>query len=141
MAMFDYFSIDKALLPISNDFSDADKFHLPDNVEWQTKSLNRALSKIRVVGNQLTKIGFGISSEPVHSDSTDDNLQNILAGLKSFEIEPEDLSYTGVVNFYSTIENNWFDTQYLEFNAYFQDGKLTHIKQVVDIQKSNAYAK
>lgn len=139
MALFDYFSIDKALLPTSQRFSDADKFHLPENVEWQTKSLNRALSKIRVVGNQLTKVGFGIYCEPFASDSTDSGeLQSILGKLKSVEIEPEELTYTGIINFYSTVENEWFSNQYLAFNAYFQDGKLTHIKQVIDTPESNA---
>ncbi len=112
MGMFDYIKIDQKLLPYVENI----KPHLFENVEWQTKSLEKCLFVYQITENGLIEIGAG-----------DEYFKN---DFEQIEIE----NFHGIIRFYTCIDKVWF-----QFDAKFIDGKLVSVINSVDNQdiKSN----
>lgn len=122
--MFDYLKVNINLLPLT----DKEKVDLGNNPEWQTKSFECMLSTAEITdeGN-LRFLNFKYEwDENVKSGMF--QLTGEMGGLVIKDEKWVELdSYHGYVNFYTNVNNIWY-----EFDAKFTDGKLVEIKRVTN---------
>jgi hypothetical protein len=97
---------------------------------YQTKSLVNALDQYQIgAQGELSHLEYDIEDR---SDPTKPGLL-ALAGMATrvnerWVAEP----LTGEVRFYGSIDGSWSDESWLEFSAYFVEGRLRELHQIKD---------
>jgi hypothetical protein len=125
MGMFDYLYISASLLPVS----DEEKKMIGNDVEWQTKDFDRYLTEIYITDDGELKIcRWELENVPKEERPypNDEGILGILGSVRRINERLETLNYHGIVNFYSTINREWY-----EFSAKFTDGKLVSIEREI----------
>jgi len=123
MGMFDRLYIDTNILPISEE----EKLKLGKNPEWQTKSLDCELTEVYITDNgelKVNKFVYDVVEKKDRPYPNKDGILGLAGSLKRVNERLVTVKHDGIVNFYTDVENEWF-----EFNAHFIDGILIYIKK------------
>ncbi len=113
--MFDYLKINTNLLPLS----ESEKKAIGDNVIWQTKDLDKALSTAEITDDGKLRY---LEIEYVKDDTS---------FLKGREMGWIEIEMHGFVNFYGKVNDTFY-----EFEAKFTDGNLVGITR---LSNQNSY--
>lgn len=122
MGMYDYLRIGVDKLPVSEEEK---RIIIAENQEWQTKSLDCSLTEVTITDDgQLQVKEYDLETVPKEERPYPDEegFLGIIGSQKMVNIRIETLNYTGIINFYTDINENWY-----EFDAEFIDGKLVSI--------------
>ena len=122
--MFDNLIINTDKLPVS----DEEKKLIGKNPNWQTKDFDCDLTEIYITDEGELKINRWNyeevpKEERPHPDG--EGLWGLMGSLRRVNERLETTPYHGYVNFYSTVNNIWY-----EFNAKFTDGQLVNIERI-----------
>jgi len=123
MGMFDYLIIDTSMLPIS----DEEKIILGDKPGWQTKDFDNVMTEIYITNDGELKINqweYEVVPKEERPHPDGDGIAGLAGSLRRSNEELETIPYHGYVNFYNSINREWY-----EFRAKFTDGKLIEIKR------------
>jgi hypothetical protein len=123
MGMFDYLFIDTNMLPIS----DEEKIIIGDESEWQTKNFDNVMTEIYITNDGELKINqweYEVVPKEERPHPDGDGIAGLVGSLRRSNEELETIPYHGYVNFYNSINREWY-----EFRAKFTDGKLIEIKR------------
>jgi hypothetical protein len=123
MGMFDYLFIDTNMLPIS----DEEKIIIGDESEWQTKDFDNVMTEIYITNDGELKINqweYEVVPKEERPHPDGDGIAGLAGSLRRSNEELETIPYHGYVNFYNSINREWY-----EFRAKFTDGKLIEIKR------------
>lgn len=123
MGMFDYLFIDTNMLPIS----DEEKIIIGDESEWQTKDFDNVMTEIYITNDGELKINqweYEVVPKEERPHPDGDSIAGLAGSLRRSNEELETIPYHGYVNFYNSINREWY-----EFRAKFTDGKLIEIKR------------
>jgi hypothetical protein len=124
MGMFDYLFIDTNMLPIS----DEEKIIIGDESEWQTKDFDNVMTEIYITNDGELKINqweYEVVPKEERPHPDGDGIAGLAGSLRRSNEELETIPYHGYVNFYNSINREWY-----EFRAKFTDGKLIEIKRM-----------
>ena len=121
MGMYDNLKINTKKLPLSV----KEKMMIGEYHDWQTKDFECILSTAEITeDNKLKFFYFKYTwDENIKSGLTE--ITGKMGGLITTNEHWEYLKYDGYINFYSSINNIWY-----EFNAEFENGILKKIKRV-----------
>jgi hypothetical protein len=123
MGMFDYLFIDTNMLPIS----DEEKIIIGDEPAWQTKNFDNVMTEIYITNDGELKINqweYEVVPKEERPHPDGDGISGMAGSLRRSNEELETIPYHGYVNFYNSINREWY-----EFRAKFTDGKLIEIKR------------
>ena len=123
MGMFDYLFIDTNMLPIS----DEEKIIIGDESEWQTKNFDNVMTEIYITNDGELKINqweYEVVPKEERPHPDGEGIAGLVGSLRRSNEELETIPYHGYVNFYNSINREWY-----EFRAKFTDGKLIEIKR------------
>lgn len=115
MGMFDYLKISTNLLPLL----ESEKMEIGDNVVWQTKDVDKALSTAEITNDGKLRY---LDIEYVSGDTS---------FLKTIEKGWVEIEMHGFVNFYGKVNDTFY-----EFSAKFTDGNLVGITR---LSNQNSY--
>lgn len=120
--MFDNLIINTDKLPIT----DKEKKLVNKNPNWQTKDFDCQLTEIYITDEDELKINrFEYEEVPKHERPypNEDGLRGLMGSVKRINERLEPIYYSGELNFYSHVGNDWY-----EFFAQFNNGKLISIR-------------
>ena len=123
MGMFDYLFIDTNMLPIS----DEEKIIIGDEPGWQTKDFENIMTEIYITNDGELKINqweYEVVPKEERPHPDGDGIAGLAGSLRRSNEKLETIPYHGYVNFYNSINREWY-----EFRAKFTDGKLIEIKR------------
>jgi hypothetical protein len=119
MGMFDSLYFDKEILPLSDDIIK----DFPNDIEWQTKSLECVLDKLIIKDGELLVQRYETELTPENERPyPNDHRLSIIGMYRQINERLEKYDYTGSIIFYSFINDVWY-----EFFGEFQNGKLIKI--------------
>ena len=119
MGMFDSLYFDKEILPLSDDIIK----DFPNDIEWQTKSLECVLDKLIIKDGELLIQRYETELTPENERPyPNDHRLSIIGMYRQINERLEKYDYTGSIMFYSFINDVWY-----EFFGEFQNGKLIKI--------------
>jgi hypothetical protein len=119
MGMFDSLYFNKEILPLSDDILK----DLPDDIEWQTKSLDCVLEKLFIKNGELLVETYDTELIPENERPYPNEPRLRFYGMyQQINVRLEKYEYSGTIIFYSSVNDVWY-----EFFGEFQDGKLIKI--------------
>jgi hypothetical protein len=119
MGMFDSLYFDKEILPLSDDIIK----DFPNDIEWQTKSLECVLDRLTIKDGELLVQRYETELTPENERPYPNDPRLSFIGMyRKINERFEKYDYTGSIIFYSFVNDVWY-----EFFGEFQDGKLIKI--------------
>lgn len=117
--MFDSLYFDKEILPLSDDILK----DLPDDIEWQTKSLECVLDRLIIKDGELLVQRYETELTPENERPyPNDSRLSFIGMYRQINERFEKYDYTGSIMFYSDINSKWY-----EFIGEFKNGNLIKI--------------
>ena len=117
--MFDSLYFDKEILPLSDDILK----DLPDDIEWQTKSLECVLDRLIIKDGELLVQRYETELTPKNErPHPNDSRLSFIGMYRKINERFEKYEYTGSIIFYSHFNDKWY-----EFVGEFKNGNLIEI--------------
>ena len=106
MGMFDSLYFDKEILPLSDDILK----DLPDDIEWQTKSLECVLDRLIIKDGELLVQRYETELTPENERPyPNDSRLSFIGMYRQINERFEKYDYTGSMMFYSDLNSNWYE--------------------------------
>lgn len=117
--MFDSLYFDKEILPLADDILK----DLPDDIEWQTKSLECVLDRLIIKDGELLVQRYETELTPENERPyPNDSRLSFIGMYRKINERFEKYEHTGSIMFYSDINSKWY-----EFIGEFKNGNLIKI--------------